>query len=213
MLTNLWLTEPLIVRIFLLGLLAVAATGALRIARLGGRLYWYRGDPIAVGEVLKGEVDPEAFAQYALAHRAPSDFALKQRAGERMLADFTSPDDDAVYSLRAAEIQVLYRCQLSCVELKSTKTAALLLLLLSIAMVAFGAIPIYSINCNNNNLPHSLCVLESVDQLFQTFAFGLSLCGSLYFISGLLERRLGTRIAEWKYFFERSNHKLARLRG
>jgi hypothetical protein len=212
MLTKLWLTEPLIVRILLLGLLTVVTTAIVRIARLGGRLYSYRGDPISASKVLKGEVDPKAFAQYALARCAPGDSALDQRTVNGLLADLASTDD-ARYSLGAAEGRFLYHCELSRVDLKSIKTAALLVLFLSIAMVAFGTLPIYAVNCNNNSLPHALCVLESVDQVLETFGFGISLCAGLYFISGLLERKLGNRIAEWKYFFERSNGELDRTRA
>ncbi|HUO30112.1 MAG TPA: hypothetical protein VMU80_12910 [Bryobacteraceae bacterium] len=211
MLTRLWLTEPLIIRVFLLVLLIVVSTAVRRIVRLSGRLYIRRGAQISAVEILSGEVDPKALAQYALARRAPADATKDLGTGEGVTTD-PATRAEVVRSLVAAESHFLFYCDLSRVDLQSIKTAAILLFFLSISMAAFGTLPIYSLNCNNSGLPQGLCVLESVDQLLDTFGFGMSLCTGLYFITALLERRMGNRIAEWNHFFDRASSPSVRVR-
>jgi hypothetical protein len=74
---KLWVMEPWVVRLFLLILFVMVAVAVVRFVRLATRLYHYSGDPILPSRILKGEVDPEILAAYALAHPVLGDATRK----------------------------------------------------------------------------------------------------------------------------------------
>ena len=204
-----WAREALIVKIFLLGLLVVVAIALVRLARLVRDLYRSSGEAASPYQIVNGEVDPRILATFALSTGPPGEVTreLRTKVG-------VSTNSDAVgavlYSLQTAEDRFLYLCEKSYAEVRAIRRASSLTLLLSLLMVACGAIPTYFWNCNNSNLLRDLCLFNAIDQILRTLAIGLSFCALLYLAAGLLEKTLMIRKASWKYFFATARSELSR---
>jgi hypothetical protein len=95
----------------------------------------------------------------------------------------------------------MYLCQICSSRIELIKRLALLILVLSFAMAAYGAKPTYFYICNSSNLPEYLCLIQAADQVLKTLALGLSLGVVLHFLSGLCERTLSVRRADGELFF------------
>jgi hypothetical protein len=193
MLTGFWGMQPLIVRILLLFLFITAAIALARFVRLARRLCSYSDGQLLLENIARGVVDPDVLAKYALSNRVPRNAGTTAKPPTGPIA--------AGNALGVAEREFLNLCDICFVDVESTKRAAWLTFLLSLMTVAFGAAPVYMLNCNNSRLSGWLCLFESADQLLKTFGVELSICALLYCVSGFFEQRLSTRRASWKYFF------------
>jgi hypothetical protein len=194
-----WVREPLIVKVFLVSMFVVVAIAIVLLARLAGRLYRHSGGGISREDIVTGKVEPEVFAAYALANKAPNPASRTESSKIESSTDRVAANA-VLYSVRAVERSFIYLYESSDAEIESIKRVSALIFLLSLMMVAFGATPTYLWNCNNNNLPELLCLFGAVDQLLDTLALGLSLSAILHLVSGVFERTLNVRRAGWKYF-------------
>lgn len=203
----LWFAQPPSVKLFLLGLLAVAIISVVRFVRLARRLFRYSGDAILPENITRGSADPYLLAECALAKRTPCEMFLDTSAHP---GSFTANAERVFYILRAAETAFVYQSERCDADVGSTRSASLLTLLLSFAMVTHGAYTTLHDACNNNNSSGYGCVFRTCEQLIVTLAFGLLLCAMLYLCSSFFERKLADRKTCWKYFCSRLKDELSR---
>jgi hypothetical protein len=188
---SLWTVAPDIVRLFLLGLFAVAVLPVLRSVRLAWREYHYPGERISTETIVGGAIDPNLLARSALADRLPF----------KNMAKFSSESEGAaVHILRLAEARFLYLWETCHADVGSIRRACFLSVFLSFLMVACGAYPTYFFCYNDTNLSGSYCLIVSGERLLKALSIGLSLCILLYSLSSYFERILAFRMARWKYF-------------
>jgi hypothetical protein len=181
----------------------------LRFIRIATRLCVYFGEKISPDKIRAGETDPNILAAFALTHRSPRD-SERQQDDPDEASRARSSREKALQSLLLAETRFLYLLSKCYIDLESTKRAVWLTFLLTLMMGAFGAMPIYSANCNNNRFQGLPCLLDSASQLFNTLGLGLLFCVALHLKAGFFERALSIRKAEWRHFFATLKNELSR---
>jgi hypothetical protein len=204
-----WGAQPTIVRLVLLGQLALVLISVVRFAKSAGRLYRYSGERILPESVFKGETDPNLLAGSALAGRVPSKTVQGSRANPEPSGGSPS-EAKALGILRAAECRFLYLWERCHADVESAKRASLLIFLLSLVMVAFAPAPIYFGCWNNSKLTGSTCMFRTVWHLLVLLGLGWSCCAALYFASSFVERALAYRKSGWEYFCGTMRNELSR---
>lgn len=199
MFADFWGQEPIILKLLHLAIFTLAASTVVRFIRLAGILYVHFGHSFSHEKIIKGQADPDTLARYALSNRAPltavSDFACRIQTS----ADRAGPPT----VIASAHNKFLYLCERCAVDVESTRRAGSLTLLLSLMTFAFGAVPTYLSKSNNSRFTESYILFETVEQVLTTFGIGLTVCALINFFSGVFERKLSLRIADWRYFFAR----------
>ena len=114
-----------------------------------------------------------------------------------------SPGEKGFQASRVEESTVVFMLETCYADLQSTKAASMVAFLLSLAMAAYGASPIYRELCNNGSLTGSSCLLSTADQLSALLALGFSICIVLYLTSSFFEWDLRNRKARCRYFYAR----------
>jgi len=206
---SLWFAQPVVVRSILLGVSGVILTSVMRCWRLARCLCRYPGESVSPERILRGEADPDLLAASALASRMGRESLAGKRATSGGPIGRPSVET-ALRSLGVAESRFLYLWEKCRIDVESVKSASLLTLMASIAMVTYGAFPTYAECFNNSNLPGSYCLLTAAQQLLGLLAFGISACGMLYGVSSFFERKLADRKACWTYFCSKLRNELSR---
>src|SRR5262245_37114929 len=102
-----WAVLPVAVKIFLLGMYALAFIAVVRFARLALRLYRYTGDAVSPENIVKGTVDPSVLATFALASRSLCKSVLPKCLSREGFAD-AAAEDKAPLIFRMADSRFLY---------------------------------------------------------------------------------------------------------
>jgi hypothetical protein len=204
-----WGAQPTVVRLILLGQLALVLISFVRFAKSAGRLYRFSRKPILPDSVIEGEIDPNLLAASALAGRALSKTVQGSRANPES-AEGRASAAKALGILRAAECRFRYLWERCHADVESARRASLLTFLLSLVMVAFAPAPIYFGCWNNSKLTGSTCMFATVWHLLVLLGLGWSCSAALYFASSLFARALACRKAGWEYFCARMINELSR---
>jgi hypothetical protein len=192
--------EPLRIKLFFPGLLAVAVFSLARFGRLAVRLYDYRVAPVLREKFAEGGVAPDNLARASLASRVVCGPFLDRSASSDQPSE-TLHRTRSLRLLKLADCSFRYQWERCNADVESAKRASVLTLILSCAMVTIGA-PASYFNFSNFGSKHateSECLLLTLDQLLVTLGLGLCVCAVLYLGAGFFERALAGRLACWKY--------------
>jgi hypothetical protein len=192
-----WVFMPSEVRLLILCMAATALLSAIRLLRIGVRISFQRGGTALRKRIESGEITADNLARFALSNRAA-------RASQEWFrkAEALNGRPAAQRVLRETESRFLYFCDMCYAALKSARRASVLILLVSLFTMTYGAWPSYFYNCAlSDNSPANQCLIRSIASLLEATAFGLSLSIVLYALAGFIASKLDRRIAEWNYFF------------
>jgi hypothetical protein len=205
-----WGWQPIIVRLVLLTQMALILIAAARFVNSARHLYRASGRRISLENVLKGEVAPDALAAADLAswlripvQGGPDSF---ESSSDRLIAE------PVLHTLGLAECRFVYSWEICSSDVESARRASLLAFLLSLAMVAFAASPIYFGCFNESNLTGATCLFRTAWHVLVLLALGWSSSAVLYFLSSFFARALAKRRANWRYFCARARSELVRER-
>lgn len=191
---------PAAVKLFLIIMTATALVGTVRLAKVWFRLYRYVGArSIRVEDISRGNTDADRLAAFALGCRSIHKSLSKgvyQQAGIPADGD---QSETVASLLRRAQNRVEFLCDECATELRFSKRACLLVLLLSVQMVGWGAYPTWRLLCYSPG-PALDCRIQTARNLLLVFSYGLSLCFILYSQLSLLHGALSRRKSSWGYF-------------
>jgi len=201
-----WAMQPTSVRFLLICICGVVLVSTVRLLRLGMRLYQYGRKEIAPETICNGGVDADLLAKYALENPR-----LCTNLLERCRNNFSdrSAGEKLPYVLRLAESRFAYLWERHHADVKASKRASLLTILLSVVMVSYGAVPIYDEFSNNGKITGLTSLILTIEQLLLLFSLGSSLCAMLYLGSSVFERTLENRRTSWNYVRARLQEELS----
>lgn len=205
---TLWGRQPAVVKLLLLSFLALLSTSAVRFVSLTRRLYRRAGERVLADQVAVGAVAPDLLAASALAGRVRCAAIPERGVNSGCLPD--SSVKRFLSILRAAESRFEYLWEGVDADILSTRRASLLALLLTVAIVTYGATPTYDLYFNHSNRPGSLCLFLTIEDALLKLSLGLSCCSALYFGSSFFERVLAKRKTCWTYFCSSLKDKFPR---
>jgi len=103
-------------------------------------------------------------------------------------------------SVHAAENKFAYLWEGYYAEVRSTKSLAVLTLLLSLLVVSYGAYATYLYEFHNRNITGAQALVYAAFRLLDRFARGLLVCTALYGAAIFFEGVLLQRRRRWNHF-------------
>jgi len=194
--TSFWATQPFVIRFFLLAVFATAISALVRVVRVALRLHRFSGEPLSPEAVSAGSFDPDTLARCALANR----LRLDQHQGGK--SSVIEPREAQLRAKRLAEARFSFMLRKCRVDVKSTKQACILGILLSVLVATWGAYPMYFRCYNDAKVSGISCLIVSGQMVLADFSLCLFVCTVVYAMSSSLDRALDLRKLFWHYFLE-----------
>lgn len=205
----LWTSQSTDVRFIVLGVFAVVAILLVRSVRLARMLYKDSGEPLSPKEVVEGAVDPCLLAKSGLTNRMRRGCVPQEGGGPESSRE-RGRREEALNTLRTAERTFLYLWELCYTDMESIRSASALALMLSFAMVVYGAYPTFQGFSNESRLSIDECLQFTFFQQSTRLGVMMLVCTMLYMVSLAFKRVLKRRKICWQYFCARVENDLPR---
>jgi hypothetical protein len=196
---EIWVSEPWHGRLFNLYLAVVACILIVRSLRLAWRLYSFSSRKrFSLANIRDGIVTPELLVESGLTNKlcdAPS-----AEDGDPERHSPLAPEPVLLSSVHAAENKFAYLWEGYSAEVRSTKSLAVLTLLLSLLVVSYGAYATYLYEFHNRNITGGQALVYAAFRLLDRFARGLLVCTALYGAAIFFEGVLLQRRRRWNHF-------------
>jgi hypothetical protein len=196
---ELWVSEPWHGRLFNLYLTVVSCVLIVRSQRLAWRLYSFSSRKrFSLANIGAGIVTPEFLAESGLTNKlcdAPS-----VENGDRERPTPLAPEPMPLPLVHAAENRFAYLWEGYYAEVRSTKSLAVLTLLLSLLVVSYGAHATFLYEFNNRNITGMQALVYAGFRLLDRLARGLLVSTALYGVAIFFEGALIRRRRRWNHF-------------
>jgi hypothetical protein len=190
-----WATEPLHARLFLVYLCVAFCIVLVWSFRLVRRLYSLpRSRSISLRA---GDLSSESVADLALCNRVVDEALHADRATPT--ASGAIPPGLQMTSLHRADARFRLRIQECYADALSMKRIAMLTLIVTASVVAYGAFPTWNDLFNNANITGTMAIFRTIWLLCARLGLGLILCSLLYGLSAGFRRTIIRRQASWDY--------------